>query len=68
MGDSRSHAGRLTTSLRLSIAPIAVAFPDSAPDGVEPFEGAVPAGCSFWEHAATRTFSTTASDHALQAK
>jgi uncharacterized protein (DUF169 family) len=55
----------MTTALHLTIKPIAIAFPDAVPDGVAPFEGTVPAGCSFWEHAATRTFSTTASDHAL---
>ena len=65
MRDSRGHAERLRSSLGLSAPPIAIAFPDAVPEGVEPFEGTVPAGCSFWEHAATRTFSTTASDHAL---
>lgn len=60
-----SEANRLTTSLNLSLAPIAIAFGDVVPDSVPTFEGVVAAGCSFWEAAATRTFATAASDHAL---
>lgn len=58
-------ADQLTASLKLSLPPIAVAFSDSAPAGVAAFDGTVPAGCSFWEQAATRTFATSAADHAL---
>ena len=58
-------ASQLTTSLKLSLPPIAVAFVDAVPAEVAPFEGTVPAGCSFWEEAATRTFATSAADHAL---
>ena len=58
-------ANQLTTSLKLSLPPIAVAFSDSAPAGVAAFDGTVPAGCSFWQEAATRTFATSAADHAL---
>ena len=58
-------AEQLTTSLKLSLPPIAVAFSDAAPAGVAAFDGTVPAGCSFWQEAATRTFATSAADHAL---
>ena len=58
-------ADQLTTSLKLSLPPIAVAFSDAAPAGVAAFDGTVPAGCSFWQEAATRTFVTSAADHAL---
>lgn len=58
-------ADQLTTSLNLSLPPIAVAFVDAVPAEVAPFDGTVPAGCSFWEEAATRTFATSAADHAL---
>ena len=59
------HAERLTAALNLSLPPIAVAFPDAVPDRVPEFDGAVPAGCVFWEEAATRTFATSAGHHAL---
>jgi len=52
-------------ALELSLPPIAIAFPDAVPDGVPEFEGAVPAGCVFWQEAATRTFATSAAHHAL---
>ena len=58
-------ANQLTTSLKLSLPPIAVAFSDAVPAGVAAFDGTVPAGCSFWQEAATRTFATSAADHAL---
>ena len=61
----KGQADRLTEALELSLPPIALAFPDAVPDGVPAFEGAVPAGCVFWEEAATRTFATTAAHHAL---
>ena len=58
-------ADQLTTSLKLALPPIAIAFSDAAPAGVPAFDGTVPAGCSFWQEAATRTFATSAADHAL---
>jgi len=59
------QAHQLMTSLALSLPPIAVAFCDSVLDEVPAFEGVVPAGCAFWQEAATRTFATSARDHAL---
>ena len=65
-------AQRLTDTLLLSAAPIAITFADEAPPGVAAFEepmpaptddgrtGRVPAGCVFWMRAAERTFSTVA--------
>ena len=61
----RSQADQLMEALELSLPPIAIAFPDAVPDGVPEFEGAVPAGCVFWQEAATRTFATSAAHHAL---
>jgi uncharacterized protein (DUF169 family) len=53
-----------TARLQLKRPPIAVAFLDSAPAGVEAFKGSSPAGCSFWKLAADgRVFSTVAADH-----
>ena len=65
MSDHEREASQLQTSLNLSLPPIAVAFSDTVPEGVSAFDGVVAGGCSFWEEAATQTFATTASDHAL---
>ena len=61
----RIQADRLTAALALTLPPIAIAFPDAVPDDVPEFDGTVPAGCVFWEEAATRTFATSAVHHAL---
>lgn len=65
MSDYRALAETLKSSLELSLPPIAVAICEQRPAGIDPFDGVVPAGCSFWEQAATRTFFTVAQDHAL---
>jgi uncharacterized protein (DUF169 family) len=44
--------------------PVAVAFPDSVPPGVERFAGSEPSGCSYWRLAAAgRVFCTVPADH-----
>lgn len=44
--------------------PVAVAYLDAAPSGVERFEGSEPSGCSFWRVAADgRTFYTVPENH-----
>jgi uncharacterized protein (DUF169 family) len=54
----------LTEVLNLSRRPVAIAFRESAPAGVEPLAGTQPSGCSFWRLAAAgRVFSTVPSDH-----
>ena len=58
-------ANDLTTSLELSLPPIAVSFADVVPPDVASFNGVVPAGCVFWQEAATRTFATSTQDHEL---
>ena len=63
---SRSEiAQTLTESLKLTQPPIAVCLTDAVPDGVAAWSGHSPAGCRFWEEAASRVFSTVASDHDL---
>ncbi|HZN16308.1 MAG TPA: DUF169 domain-containing protein [Acidimicrobiales bacterium] len=66
---------RLTAALHLTTPPVAITFSASAPDGVEAFSapmpdptpdgrtGRVPAGCAFWVHGASRTFTTVPEDH-----
>lgn len=64
MTDYRVLEKQLTDTLGLEQRPVAVAFRDSAPDGVAKFEGTAPSGCSFWRIAAAgRTFYTVPSDH-----
>ena len=58
-------AGSLISSLELTLPPVAVTFTDAAPADVPAYEDIVPAGCIFWQQAATRTFVTSAKDHAL---
>lgn len=58
-------ASALTSSLGLERAPVAIAFADSLPAGVAAWQGRVPAGCRFWQEAATSVFATTARDHDL---
>jgi uncharacterized protein (DUF169 family) len=55
---------QLTKALQLSRRPVAIAFRDAAPAGVQALEGTQPSGCSFWRLAASgQTFYTVPSDH-----
>jgi uncharacterized protein (DUF169 family) len=65
MSEFQPQARLLATSLDLSLQPVAIAFCDLPPDQLSMFDGTVPAGCVFWQEAATRTFVTSAKDHAL---
>ncbi len=58
-------AENLTNSLELAQPPVAVCFADSVPASVSPYQGKAPAGCRFWQDAATSIFATSAADHAL---
>jgi uncharacterized protein (DUF169 family) len=55
----------LTKSLKLSQPPIAVCLTNDVPAVVEKWSGHAPAGCQFWQEAATRVFATSAADHGL---
>jgi uncharacterized protein (DUF169 family) len=55
---------RIMQPLGLARRPVAVAFRESPPPGVEKFSGTMPSGCSFWRIAAEgRTFYTVPGDH-----
>ena len=55
---------QLSEVLHLKRRPIAVTFQETPPNGVSPFTGVAPSGCSFWRIAAEgRTFYTVPSDH-----
>ena len=58
-------AGTLTDSLRLTQPPVAIAFTDCVPPGVAAYSGLSPAGCRFWQEAASRVFATVPRDHDL---
>ena len=54
----------LTTDLRLTRRPIAIAFRPAPPEGVAKFTGSQPSSCSFWRLAADGlVFYTEPSDH-----
>lgn len=57
------HAGRLLAEAFGDLHPVAVAYLDAPPSGVERFSGTVPSGCTFWRLAAEgRAFYTVPSD------
>jgi len=58
-------AASLAASLDLRQPPVAICFAGSVPVGVKAHAGRVPAGCRFWEDAASAAFATSASDHSL---
>jgi uncharacterized protein (DUF169 family) len=58
-------ASSLAASLHLQQPPVAICFTESIPADVPEHVGRVPAGCRFWEDAATSAFATSASDHNL---
>lgn len=60
-----SLASVLTESLSLTQPPIAISFADAVPPGVSLYNGAVPAGCQFWQHAAKGVFATISTQHDL---
>lgn len=65
MSDYKKLANDLIGALELSQPPIAISFCDVPPPNVSAFNGMVPAGCSFWQQAATRMFFTSTKDHEL---
>jgi uncharacterized protein (DUF169 family) len=62
---SRIRAGQeLQELLGLRLAPVAIAFRDSAPDGMTHIAAPAPAGCGYWRLAAEgQVFYTEARDH-----
>ncbi len=65
MSECSEMAKVLESSLNLSLPAVAISFRDSIPEGIPLFDGAVPAGCVFWERAAQGGFATSAKDHDL---
>ena len=63
--DAREMARTLRESISLASPPIAICFADKVPEGVTHWTDRVPAGCRFWQEAASQVFATSASDHGL---
>jgi uncharacterized protein (DUF169 family) len=64
MTDFAAVEKQLTTALGLTRRPVAIAFRESPPAGVDALTGTQPSGCSFWRLAASgRVFFTVPSDH-----
>ncbi len=59
------QAALLAASLDLQQPPVAISFTDTMPAGVKAHSGRVPAGCKFWQDAASEAFATNAADHNL---
>ncbi len=55
----------LVELLHLQQPPVAISFSDARPAGVKMFSGQAPAGCRFWQDAASSSFTTSARDHEL---
>jgi uncharacterized protein (DUF169 family) len=63
-GPSTMPQPSILNLLDLKSSPIAIAFVDHAPDGVERVGAAEPAGCGYWRRAAEgEVFYTVADDH-----
>lgn len=58
-------AATLAASLDLQQPPVALSFTDSLPAGIKTYSGRVPAGCRFWQDAASEAFATSPADHNL---
>ena len=56
-------AALLRDALELELAPVAIAFLDAPPDGIDRVDTTMPAGCGFWRLARERVFYTEAADH-----
>lgn len=63
-GNWKELEQKITVAVKIRKRPVAVAFLDAAPAGVERFEGTEPSGCSFWRLAAEgRVFYTVPENH-----
>lgn len=61
--DRKAVAAGLRSALELDMAPVAVAFVDSAPEGMPVSDAQVPSACSFWRLAEAGTFFAPAAAH-----
>jgi uncharacterized protein (DUF169 family) len=63
-GNWKTLETKFAGAIAMERRPVAVAYLDAVPNGVERFEGSEPSGCSFWRVAADgRTFYTVPENH-----
>jgi uncharacterized protein (DUF169 family) len=60
-----SISAKLSSALNLTQPPVAISFADAVPEGVKTYQGLAPAGCRFWQDAATQVFATVPANHDL---
>ena len=58
-----SQQAAALANLNLANAPVAIAFTNTAPEGVSRVDAALAASCSYWRDGSNRAFYTTADDH-----
>ena len=58
-----SQQATALAQLGLDNAPVAIAFTNTAPEGISRVDEALAASCSYWREASNRVFYTTADDH-----
>lgn len=56
-------ANDLARRLKLGHVPVAIAFLEDAPPGIQHYREAAPSACAFWKAAESALFYTTAEDH-----
>jgi uncharacterized protein (DUF169 family) len=62
--DWKAIEEKIGAAVKMGRRPVAVAFLEGAPEGVERFEGTEPSGCSYWRLAASgRVFYTVPENH-----
>jgi len=65
MTSYQHQAGQIASALNLPLQAVAISFTNDLPEGISHFKGTVPAGCAFWEKAASQVFATSTGDHEL---
>jgi uncharacterized protein (DUF169 family) len=65
MPDFATLSATLIKTLNLQQPPIAISFSNSLPSDLASHSGQVPAGCRFWQDAASSAFATSAIDHEM---
>ena len=65
MADFAALSATLVKALNLQQPPISISFSDSLPTDLASHPGQVPAGCRFWQDAASSAFATSAVDHEM---
>lgn len=61
--DYRKAAEELSSELGMDIPPVALAFVEGVPPGVQFFDSAVPSACAFWREAESNVFYASAEQH-----